>query len=266
MNKNLEYLSDENAWIFEDIAKSITVIVKMMVTKKVIGIYHVNEIIIRKLWDMAEYVAKNEEINRIYRNNVHPLETILEIIEEIIEVNIIYDYMLVDVVMDITYINIKFPMIIEKLIENNQYHAVNIVINSMMSISRIFINNKVPEDVIIKNFEILKDCGFKLIEYSSENTISSFIRECIYIAVISLKFGYNKFPEEIAIYLKEINKISKEKLNKNLVDEILTEMERTKSFGIKIMISEKPIKFEEIPIKDELLENFQKFKEIYYKK
>jgi hypothetical protein len=256
MNKNLEYLSDENVWIFERIAEDIIFIVTTVVDR-VIGIYEVNEII-RKLWDMAEYVAENEEINRIYRNNVHPLGTILEMIEEIIKK--LSKISPIDIVMDI--IDIRFLRIIEKLIRNNQYHAVNIVINSLMSISHILIINKVSEDILIKNFEILKEFGTKLIEYSSKNNIRSFIEYCIYLAIISLKSGYNRFPEEIAIYLKEINKISKEKLNKNLVDEILTKIEKKKAFRIK---SKKPIEIIEIPIKDELLEHFQKFKEIYYK-
>ena len=220
------------------------------------------------------------------RKNI-PKNIILETIKRILTQNQPNEF----VISLLKRTHIKSAEVIEKLIKKKYYETIEFIVDFLKStykfsfenytpcisiiqsfpgrfedIFKEMIENKVPEDVIIENFEILKDCGFKLIEYSSENTIIFFIRECIYLAIISLKFGYNKFPEEIANYLKELNKISKEKLNKNLVDEILTEMERTKSFGIKIMISEKPIKFEEIPIKDELLENFQKFKEIYYKK
>ena len=251
---------------------------------------YVNESLIKNLFNIANSIAENRRRGNIICNEDVYLAT-LKIINEILTLkpnNKAY-YIIKGLIGKRTD-NILLNSI-KKLIETHNYDFikfVSLLIKSLLEFSfknygfdnniikafpcifeEIFkemIENKVLEGIIIENFEILKDCGFKLIEYGSENTISSFIRECIYIAIISLKSGYNKFLEDVAIYLKELNKISKEKLNKNLVDEILTEIEKTKSFGIKMMISEESIKSEKILIKDELLENFQKFKEIYYKK
>jgi len=120
------------------------------------------------------------------------------------------------------------------------------------------IENEISDDIILKNFEIFKKHNIEFLNDNIEHIVANFIKKCICLATISLSLGYNRFPNEIAEYLRELNKKSYEKFNKDIVEECLCEFDKTKSF---LIIGTDT--YRQVPIQGEILKHFNNFKKLY---